>query len=824
MDVSVNTLPANGNRSRTQLELITPEQFFGAIDAGRPDGVHCIVTGGRSGGYSDHHWPAVGEHFAPFAAKKAERRKPAAHSVSAFVPSRVGRWAGRAAANAVACRVFVLDVEGSEEKGGYAGDKAVVAAVSEYVKAGRLVPSYLVLTGSGGMHVYYVLDDAVEPDEWEPRAKALVEFARRHGLKADLQCTTDIARVMRSPGSVHQGTGRTVTAYQWRRENYTLAAWDKLVGRVDAAPSGLTVERTMGRGSVAVNADILGEHPAFSYYQASRGCGAMRAAATNRGRSTPYPVWILALQTAALSTEGRALAHAISEGHPEYDAAKTEQKLDSLTGGPAGCDAWHQAFGNLAPCETCEFRGKIKNPAVQLGAVVETTPPSPSPAPEAAAPAWVGEMNQRYALARHGSRMVVVDLRTAQVEEGGASRSLGFLDVSAFRTALNGRFLPITRPGDKPRPLADAWLAHPQRKQYEGMAFAPGTLLPVDVLNLWQGFAVTPTPADVTPWAEALTALVPDEQERAYVLQWLAWKVQNPGGVPDTILIFTGSKGTGKNSLLEPILTMFGRHGMLADEPELIAGRFTWHLMSLAFAVLDEAVFVGDPRQADRIKSRVTAKRMHYEQKGMDPVAGINRCAYVMLTNHQHVWQATTDERRAVVLETGTALRGDLAFWSRYHTWLAGGGAGALLHHLQTLDLQGFNPRAIPRGDALRRQIEQTALRDPAAVWWHQCLTEGVIRWRDNIDRTVFISEDSETEVDRAGLRLSFEQSAAARGRAGIEWPGVARKLLAWSGQGTWRKVRPRTTDGSREWKEVIPPLTKLREAFRLATGIEVSG
>ena len=88
--------------------------------------------------------------------------------------------------------------------------------------------------------------------------------------------------------------------------------------------------------------------------------------------------------------------------------------------------------------------------------------------------------------------------------------------------------------------------------------------------------------------------------------------------------------------------------------------------MSLSFAVLDEAVFIGDPKQADRVKSRVTAKTMHYEQKGMDPVQGVNRCAYVMLTNHEYVWQATNDERRAVVIESGESLRGNLEFWKQY--------------------------------------------------------------------------------------------------------------------------------------------------------------
>ncbi len=262
-----------------------------------------------------------------------------------------------------------------------------------------------------------------------------------------------------------------------------------------------------------------------------------------------------------------------------------------------------------------------------------------------------------------------------------------------------------TPTGDKPRPLAAAWLNHPNRRQAEGMALDPSNALGPDMLNQYQGFGVEPVAGDVQPWLEVLAALVPDPAYRAYVLNWLAWKIQNPGGVPDTILIFRGAKGTGKNSLFDPLMAIFGRHAMLADNPELVAGRFTGHLMHMLFVVMDEAVFTGDPRQAATIKARVTAKLMHYESKGLEPIPGRNLIAYVMLTNGGHVWQATTDERRAVVIDVGEGLRGNLEFWSKYHAWV-NTGAGALLHYLQRVDVRGFNPRAIPKGDALKKLKE----------------------------------------------------------------------------------------------------------------------
>jgi len=750
-------------------------------------------------------------------------------TMAAFKPDAVSRFKGRAAQNVVALRGFWFDIEGSPEKfnkpggeaGGYPDGKAVLAAVGAFGRAvSSLVPNFLVLTGSGGAHLHYILTEPLTVEEWSPRARVLVALAALHGFKVDAQCTTDAARIMRAPGSLHQKTGVEVTAYKWRTERYEPAEWDRLTGYVPGVALTPEMQKPRRGSGPSINGDVSDTHAKFSYLQAAEQCRAMHTAALCNGQDTAYSAYMLALGTAKLSKEGRELAHEISCGHSDYDPVATDKKLDSLTGGPASCEAWGTAYGAGGPCESCAYRGKIKNPAVQLGTVPDVVPPGAVALLEPEnVPDWVAELNPRFALVRHGSKMVIVDMQTPSMTGRGVVLSVGYLDIAAFRQLLNGRFAPIQKAGDKPRNLADAWLSHAARRQYAGLVFAPGEALPADVLNLWQGFAVEPLAGDVAPWLEVLAALVPDDADRRYVLRWLAWKVQNPGGVPDTLLIFKGAKGTGKNSLFDPLILLFGRHAMLADDPELIAGRFTWHLMSLAFAVLDEAVFIQDPRQADRIKARVTAKTMHYEQKGMDPVQGVNRCAYVMLTNHEYVWQATNDERRAVVLQVGEVLRGNLEFWGRYHAWAEGSGPAALLHYLQGVDLTGFNPRQIPKGEALRLQVEQTVLRTPAAAWWHQCLSEGAIRWRDGMDRVTYLKDEGETEIDRAALRLSYEQSAAGRTRAHTEWPTIARKLNEWAGVEGVRKVRART-DGGREWRDVFPALSELRAAFSTATNI----
>lgn len=328
-----------------------------------------------------------------------------------------------------------------------------------------------------------------------------------------------------------------------------------------------------------------------------------------------------------------------------------------------------------------------------------------------------------------------------------------------------------------------------------------------------------PVAGDVAPWLRVLNSVVPDAPARRYVLHWLAWKIQHPGDVPGTILLVMGGKGSGKNSLFEPIVRIFGSHGRVFDDAEQIAGRFTGHLQTVAFAVLDEALFTGNSQQADRIKSRVTATSMTFEAKGRDPVQGVNRCAYVSLSNHSHVWQATMDERRAVVVEAGHDLVNDRAFWQQYYEWLEGTGPAALLHHLQNLDVRDFDPRVIPKGEALRRQVEQTALRDPATAWWHTVLTEGAISAR--YGQHIALSDDSSTEVNKSDLHESFKASAS-RPQSG-DWSSAMRKLKGWVGSDGISERRPRNS-ATRGRTVVLPRLSELRQTFERVTGIRIEG
>jgi hypothetical protein len=213
---------------------------------------------------------------------------------------------------------------------------------------------------------------------------------------------------------------------------------------------------------------------------------------------------------------------------------------------------------------------------------------------------------------------------------------------------------------------------------------------------------------------------------------------------------------------------------------------------------------------------------MTFEAKGMTPITGTNRCAYVMLTNHEHVWQATLDERRVVVIDVSDALRGDTTFWKSYYTWLHSDGASYLLHYLLSLDVTDFDPRRIPDGTALEDQIALTALRDPATAWWHDCLTEGSIRWTEGgLTKFVELNFDEPTPVERSCLRLSYEQSAGNRSRHSLAWDVVAKRIRHWCQPHQITETRKTTFNRQRVREDILPPLNDLQSSFTEQTGLK---
>jgi hypothetical protein len=285
--------------------------------------------------------------------------------------------------------------------------------------------------------------------------------------------------------------------------------------------------------------------------------------------------------------------------------------------------------------------------------------------------------------------------------------------------------------------LGTGWQTWAGRKTADGTVLdprcAPGAITN-GKLNLWSGFAIKAEPGN---WELFRTMILEDlcNGDQAvfdYVVNWSAWKLQNPGLLPEVAIAFLGPKGAGKTTYGETMAKIFGCHGMVAEDIDQIAGRFNGHLETKCFVYADEAVWGGDKRSESALKKLITDKEGTYEYKGVDIFSGPNHVGLALGGNDKWIVPASMDERRfcaskvsgAHFAPPGERNHPNRLYWNRLHTELNNGGRAAFLHDMLERDLAGWHPREdVPTTEAMGEQ-KLHGLKE-VGRWWFEILRDG---------------------------------------------------------------------------------------------------
>lgn len=317
--------------------------------------------------------------------------------------------AERLQANAVALKAIWIDLDVKPPPKGYKDVTAAVTALDEFLTAAKLpAPSALIGSG-GGVHVYWISDRALTPQEWQPYANGLKALILKHGLLCDAGCTTDSARVLRVPGTKNFKTDppRPVLTLTDRGPDYDFAK--SLAFLRDVAPVAV-----VGAGSTLsdlVDPTVLTSHrpaafsglperesladgvrdplPPINPHKAFVECKFLQDALTTGGKEYTQPMWNLTTLAAVFMENGHELAHAMGSQHPGYTHASTEElwarkvrEHETKGLGYPSCSAIQSA--GCTACAGCLHLGKIKSP---LNLTVDPLSSSGSVTPQPQAPA-----------------------------------------------------------------------------------------------------------------------------------------------------------------------------------------------------------------------------------------------------------------------------------------------------------------------------------------------------------------------------------------------------------------------------------------------------
>jgi len=370
--------------------------------------------------------------------------------------------------------------------------------------------------------------------------------------------------------------------------------------------------------------------------------------------------------------------------------------------------------------------------------------------------------------------------------------------------------------------LGKFWLGNHLRRQYETVVFAPNVDVP-GAYNMWKGFACQSKPGECGLFLDHIRENIcgNDDELYRYVIGWMARAVKRPDTQGQVALVLRGGRGVGKSLFAREFGKLFGRHFLHVSNPSHLVGNFNSHLRDVVVLFADEAFYAQDKKHASILKTLITEDTLTIEAKGVDAETSRNYVHLIMASNDQHVVPAGGDERRFLVLDVKNTQQQNIGYFSAIMKQLESGGREALLHHLLTLDMEGFDVYNVPRTSALHEQ--KLLSLSTEEEWWYQKLVEGRLLFKgDNWSTEVRKDELIHDYIQHAQrFNITRRGSATALGRfLGRVCPklGTVQKMAAYeetTGDGWTRKVERRT------YFWVLPTLEAARARWEELYGAE---
>lgn len=166
------------------------------------------------------------------------------------------------------------------------------------------------------------------------------------------------------------------------------------------------------------------------------------------------------------------------------------------------------------------------------------------------------------------------------------------------------------------------------------------------------------TEGDVSVFLTHVRKLLPLDNN--ILLDWMAYKVQNPGKCMLWAPVIIGTYGNGKTTIADAMMMVMGkRHSALVQSSD-VDNKFNGWVFGNTFAVINDFK-VGDKRDVIEIlKPLITDRMIAYQKKGVDSDLCRNMLGIMITSNHRDAVIKTKDDRRYATFITPQESKEDV--------------------------------------------------------------------------------------------------------------------------------------------------------------------
>jgi len=314
-----------------------------------------------------------------------------------------------------------------------------------------------------------------------------------------------------------------------------------------------------------------------------------------------------------------------------------------------------------------------------------------------------------------------------------------------FLTAVENIHIPVwskTKNCVTNVPAGVCWLQWDKKRMYDGLEFNP-TIQAKEfkrgknkIYNRFKGFSVEPVSTRAcgrkackglgcfkwffgegnfkvcpsgswTYWLMTIHEVITgrNKAHTRWVLDWLVDIIKNPApGAkrPGTSLVVRGGQGTGKGSVIWPIMQILYPYTHQCDSMVEVLAAFNAFMEDTILLFADEATWGGSKKESGKLKRLITEDTLNIQRKGIDTYQAPNFIRMYVSSNGKWVVPAEDGERRYTVFNVSDTYKED-------HDWFGevkGANLSELLDEIYAWDIKS-DIRHNLQTEALEEQKQQ---------------------------------------------------------------------------------------------------------------------
>jgi len=230
-----------------------------------------------------------------------------------------------------------------------------------------------------------------------------------------------------------------------------------------------------------------------------------------------------------------------------------------------------------------------------------------------------------------------------------------------------------------------------------------------NVLSVFRGYPYKPIDSVklplIQPFLDHVQKIICNNNLEVFefILNWIAFIIQNPGEKCETALLLISDQGCGKNVFFTDIICKLVEGYAISNETKIdnIIGRFNTSLENNVLVVCNELQSVENVRylNSDALKSLITEKTIRYDSKYVNVRDGENVSNFIFVSNNIIPLRIETGDRRYVVTHCSNEVKGNNEYFDKLHSTFTKKFYKHLFTFFLNRDLSKWNKRLIPATD-----------------------------------------------------------------------------------------------------------------------------